>query len=390
MNTLADKIKTYVGFFSAAIGQNVPIHPKSFMYVVSRVFASIATTLESAQKNAERENLAWSASLEGLKIINRDVLKRDPFPSTSAQMTVAFTVASGAVIPVETQFLNTANGIIYRSTLEITGAGSLEQIPMIAVLAGSSTTPVIGQTVEPQSPVNGITTGTVSAITEPGIDEETEDEYRQKTVDKQYSQGGGSNLADYRAWGQEVLGVARVYPYTGKFDTNGNYDQNVLLAVSVYVKSSDPTGIPNQALLDSVKSSILKDSGTQQARPAAGIPSSRLYVMPISYIDLVVRVAVIDLPSWTGTIQAETTTALANFCNTLQPFIEGLDPVYGRVTEITSAAFSDVIYSVAIRYGLNLADVSFEISGNTTPLNRLPLPAGKLPRLNSATYAEAP
>ena len=265
MNTLADKIKTYVGFFSAAIGQNVPIHPKSFMYVVSRVFASIATTLESAQKNAERENLAWSASLEGLKIINRDVLKRDPFPSTSAQMTVAFTVASGAVIPVETQFLNTANGIIYRSTLEITGAGSLEQIPMIAVLAGSSTTPVIGQTVEPQSPVNGITTGTVSAITEPGIDEETEDEYRQKTLDKQYSQGGGSNLADYRAWGQEVLGVARVYPYTGKFDTNGNYDQNVLLAVSVYVKSSDPTGIPNQALLDSVKSSILKDSGTASA-----------------------------------------------------------------------------------------------------------------------------
>jgi hypothetical protein len=106
-------------------------------------------------------------------------------------------------------------------------------------------------------------------------------------------------------------------------------------------------------------------------------------------LELVVRVSIIDPDQWTGAIQDETTTALTNYLNGLQPFIEGLDPVYGATTEITAVNLSDVIQAVTVRYGVNAASVSFELSGNVTPLTRLPLPAGTIPLLTNAYYPEA-
>jgi hypothetical protein len=387
--SLSEKAKTFVGYFGSAIGQSVPIHPKSFLYSIARAMASIFTSTDKYQKNAERENLASTASMEGLKKINLDVLKREPYAATSAEITATFTVALGSVIPVGTAFINESNGLIYLSLLEIIGVGQPEQIPMVCSLSGESTNPAVGNPMFPQSPVAGITTGTVASIDKPAVSAETEEEYRQKTLDAQYAQGGGSNLADYRAWAQLPAGVKRAYPYTGKFDINGNYDPSVLLAVSVYVQTSSGTGIPSQPLLDEVRESILKDPETEQTRPAAGIPSSRLYVMPIRKVDIVVTVFTIEPNTWTGTIQDETRQALATYLNNLQPFIDGLDPVYGRTTEITAVNLSDIVQAVTIRYGVNAASVQFSLSGSPTPITRYALSPGTIPSLTNVLYTGA-
>ena len=387
--SLSEKAKTIVGYFGSAIGQSVPIHPKSFLYSMARAIASIFTSTEKFQKNAERENLAATASMDGLKKINLDVLKREPYAATSSEITATFNVALGAVVPVSTPFINDANGLIYLCLKEITGVGQSELIPMICSVQGESTNPTVGNVMFPQSPIAGITTGTVTSIDIPAVSSETEEEYRQKTLDAQYAQGGGSNLADYRAWAQIPAGVKRAYPYTGKFDANGNYDEAVLLAVSVYVQTSSGNGIPTQPLLDEVRESILKDPETEQTRPAAGIPSSRLYVMPIRKIDIVVTVFTIEPNTWTGTIQTETTQALSTYLNNLQPFIDGLDPVYGRTTEITAVNLSDIVQSVTIRYGVNASSVQFSLSGNPTPITRYALSPGSIPNLTNVLYTEA-
>ena len=124
-------------------------------------------------------------------------------------------------------------------------------------------------------------------------------------------------------------------------------------------------------------------------RPAAGIPSSRLYVMPIRKVDIVVTVFTIEPNTWTGTIQTETTQALATYLNNLQPFIDGLDPVYGRTTEITAVNLSDIVQAVTIRYGVNAASVQFALSGSPTPITRYALSPGTIPSLTNVLYTGA-
>ncbi len=392
MQTINEQAITYTGYFGASIGQSVPVHPKSFLYEMARNYASIATAVYKMAELSRRENLASTASREGLILINRDVLKREPYVASASEITATFPMTTGTVVPAGTAFTCSENGLTYKSTITVVKSdGGSEHIPMISDISGGYATPEIGFMLKPQSPVAGLSdTGTVLTIDSFGVSEETTEEYRQKTLDQQYAHHGGSNLADYRIWGQEVPSVERVYPYYGQFNTDGTIVDTILAGRTVFVQASSsihPDGIAPTDLCTEVLNHILRDPETQQDRLAAGVPNSRLVVKSISTSQYNVRITGTD-SSWNNdNIKTAIFNAIDTYFKGLKPFIDGLDPVEGRTNEITSINLADVVHDIFISYGINASQVDFALtSAPSTYLTRSALIPGTLPRLNAVYY----
>ena len=103
---------------------------------------------------------------------------------------------------------------------------------------------------------------------------------------------GGGNAADYREWAQEVAGVTRAYPYSGKpvalLLESSPPDRTVYIEADTTI---DPDGIAPQALLDEVRATITTDPVTGLARQPLGLTDSTLFVESISRTEFFVGIS---------------------------------------------------------------------------------------------------
>lgn len=388
---IADKTRENVAFLEQSLAQKIPISDRSFLYQFSLSNASLAVSINKKAELAVRENLATTASREGLIEIGRQELGRDPFAASPTTAIVQFVVENGTVVVPGTAFVSEENGFVFLT--DITYIGGVEpflDITVVSELSGAQSSVSIGSIFSLQTPQTGIfPTGTVGSVPIVGSDIEGTEEYRQKVLDRIRSQGGGSNSSDYRDWAQEVAGVQRAYPYGGKFDAFGNNiggpsSRTVFVQA---VTSIDHDGIAPQSLLDSVRDSLITDPLTGRHRICMGVPNGvngTLFVESIRRIGIDVKVFGSDV-TWNSEIIQAISAALTAYLLTLIPSIEGLDPVAGRVNSVTEVSISSVVNDVSLQYGVSAESVSFSLVGGSS-IEKYDLPAGGLVKLNSVEY----
>ena len=392
--SLDDKSREIVSLFKNSLGQDVPITDRSFLYQFALAIASLSVSIDKKAIYAVRENLAISSSEGGLTEIGRNVLGRDPFESISSELRLRFSVAQDVVIPPGTEFIAEENGLTYVTLVTFIGdvTGVLD-IDVTALLSGGATNVSDNSVITISSPLAGVTSdGVVLETLVTGVDTEGLEEYRTKILDAERSQGGGSNAWDYRVWGEEVQGVKRIYPYGGKFNTDGSiHDDSKPSSRTIFVQATDsldPDGIAPQGLVDSVKQNILVDPLTGRNRICMGVPNETLTVESVRRLSFKVSLFG-SSETWPADAILDVQTALTDYFFNLQPAVDGVDSVAGRTNKITETSLSNVVYDTLIQYGLQCSRVEFSLSdGDGTGLSTYTLPAGALAKFHSVSYPD--
>lgn len=370
-----------VGSIEAQIGHSVPLLPKAFIRVLAKVLAATFITLYKYIGFIGLQLFVRTASGSPTVINGKTVTPLlewgrliglgDPLKATPAELVLEVTVENQTgSLPSGSQLLGEANGVTY-----LTIGSVLLNAPVVTVTVRASADPNgsggVGEigNLDPSAvlnfanPLPNVARSTVvTAQTVTGADAETIDSYRQRAIDRFQRRPQGGAYADYAIWGEEVAGIANMYPYTGQ---PGEVD--------VYTESSTETdGIPTQAQLDAVFDSIETDqSGLASRRPA----NAFVNVLPITRSAFDVTVTGLtgnDL----ATLQTDITAAVEGYFLQAEPFIVGLNtpPRRDRLSDVElSAVVNDIVKAAGGRF----TTAVFNISGQAGTINAYTLGEGE-------------
>ena len=365
--TTAELRANIISGLESSLGQTIPILPKAFLRVLSTVLAGVLVTEYKYGGFIFLQMFVSTASLQSVTVNGKTVSPLtewgrlvglgDPTPATAAEMDLTIDVLNQVgTLPSGTQLLHGASGVVYLSTAAIALDAATKTVPVIAANdqsggggLGTIGNRVVGETLSFVSPIPDVSpNATVATITTTGADAETEDAYRIRVLDRFQKRPQGGAYADYEQWGEEVAGVANIYPYTG---APGEVD--------VYVESAtEVDGIPTQAQLDAVAASIeLDDNGLASRRPAYAFVNT-LPITRVSY-DVEVNGLIVDDVVQT---QADINDALTEFFIGREPFIEGLS-IPPRVDQISQTGVAGVVEDIATAAGGIVVSVRVERDG---------------------------
>lgn len=380
-----------VGAIEAQIGQSVPLLPKAFIRVLAKVLAATFITLYKYIGFIGLQLFVRTASgsptvINGKTITpliewGRLIGLGDPLKATAAELTIDVTVEQQTgSLPSGSQLLGETNGVTY-----LTIGSVLLNAPVVSVTVRAAADPNgsggVGEigNLDPgailnfANPLPNVARATVvTAQTVTGADAETIDSYRQRVIDRFQRRPQGGAYADYAIWGEEVAGIANVYPYTGQ---PGEVD--------VYVESStEPDGIPTQAQLDAVFDSIEFDqSGLASRRPA----NAFVNVLPITRTGFDVTVTGLtgnDL----ATLQPDITDAVTAYFAQAEPYIIGLN-VPPRLDRLSAIEVLGVVNDIVRAADGTFTGAFFTISGLTTPIDVYSLGVGEKAKAESVGFS---
>jgi len=356
---------TFLAKFESKINQDSPLNDKAFLRIESKNQAITAVLLQKEVIKAQKENLAITASREGLISIGSEYdLPIKDAVSTVLNATLPATSGSGAQVPAGTNFTGDNNGILY-----FNGDIATEVAGVITLQLTSRTAGVIGNlpdadtlTISRQIPAVELT-ATITSTETTGADEEETEVYRQRVLDIIRAPGGGGNSADFRNWAQEQEGVTRAFPYSGVAFDDPLFPGGSPPDRTVYVEadtSIDIDGIAPTSLLDDTKDTIITDPDTNQHRQPLGLTNDTLFVVSIRRTDIFTEIR--NATFLTGTesqVKADIDTALTNYYLSLQPFVEGLDIDEDRNDLITDLTVSRTVQDILSANGASAEAVAF-------------------------------
>lgn len=332
--------------------QTIPLLPKSFLRVLSKVLAAVFILLYKYIGFMFLQIFVTTASAKETEI-NRNILiplvewgrligVSDRTPATNAELIVDIIVNNqGGQLPSGTQLVNADNGVTYLTigivlldsdTVEATiraasdqagggGSGSIGNLEINDVVFFANPLADVNQ--------NAIVTSQITT----GADEEDVEIYRQRILDKFQQRPQGGAYADYRIWGEEVAGIINIYPYTS--DCPGHVD---VYAEATPESSGDPDGLPTAVQLSAVFDSIeLDENGLATRRPA----NAYVNVYPITRTGFEINVFGIIVNNL-AQVQDNIETALEEYFLSREPFIVGLS-VLPRLDRITTSAVAGVV-----------------------------------------------
>ena len=248
--TYDDLVNAYVSNYETALGQDAPLTPKAFLRVLARTKALIDLGLYKFAANNAKQNFATTATGTNLKRIGAE--KGVTYQSAiAAQLVLTCTGTNGVDIPAGTVFIGDGNSLRYYTQSLVTIAAGTAAPTVTCYTAGVDGTLVATDTLTLSSPIAGVdNAAVVASVSVSGVDDEDEEVYRRQVLDAMQTTGGGSNLADYRIWGQETPNITRVFPYSSCPITNRLVDGDMeAVGTSAYGSSGSPaltkeTGTP--------------------------------------------------------------------------------------------------------------------------------------------------
>lgn len=354
---LSDNI---VAQISAQLSQSVPLAPKTFIRVLARAMAAAYVVLYKYGSFIWLQMFVRTASDKAFTVNGTLVtplrewgsLVGIPAPTaaTQAQLQVDVTVTTlGGFLRSGAQLLGASNGVVYT----VSGDAALTSaIVSVVVRAsgdqqGGDGSGVIGNLdvgaslsfASPLPNVGRVVTVTSQVVT--GADGEATASYRQRVLDRFQKRAQGGAYADYEQWGEEVAGIANVYPYTSA--QPGQVDVFVEATVA---SSGSPDGIPTTAQLLAVFNSIELDSaGLATRRPANALVN----VFSITRLGFDVEVSglVVDNPA---AVQPQITEAVTEYFLNAAPFIPGLS-IPPRLDIISQSALAGKVSDVVVSAG---------------------------------------
>lgn len=377
-----------------ALSQTIPLLPKAFSRVLAKVLAGVFVTIYKYAGFSLLQQFVQYATMEPTTVnglIIRPLVEwgrligvGDPNPAEQAELELAVTVLSmTGSLPGGTQLLYAPTGVVYQTI-----AAVALDAPTVTVVARATSDQAggdgsgtignlqIGQTVSFASkPPNVESLATVTAITVEGAEGETEDAYRARVIARFQRRPQGGAYADYQAWGSDVAGVRRVFPYTGD---PGEVD--------VYVESvDDPDGIPSTAILDAVAEAIEFDpeespspTGLANRRPA----NAAVNVLPITRTGFDVEISGFEATLDEATTLAAIESGVDEFLRAREPYIVGLSSL-PRLDRVTQGAVAGVVNEIAEANGASVASVTLLLGAVT--ISQYALGQGELAKLSTLT-----
>jgi uncharacterized phage protein gp47/JayE len=380
----------------AAIGQAVPILPKAFIRVMAKTLAAVFVLLWKYAGFIFLQMFVKTATLKYVEINGQMIspLREwgsfvgvgDPIPAEQAVLTIDIVVKNQTgSLPATTQIVDSATGVTYLLVGSVALDAETVQGSMRAAgdQGGGNGAGTIGNA-EPGAimsfagPVGNVSNDVIVAGTNTlGADEEAEDTYRDRIIDRFRKRPQGGALLDYEVWGRLVGDVEEVFPY--RADLGGEVDVFVLGTLAAF----PPDGIPSQAVLDEVEAAIILDDLGLASRKPAG---SWVNVHPIrrTAFDVVVY-GIRDVENLSDT-QTQIEAALSGFFRAREPYVAGVT-VGPRTDTLTNSSITAVVSDIVTAANGTFDGVGFVIEGESTTLFVYTLDRDELAKLAAVNYS---
>ena len=338
-----------------------PANDKAFNLVIALMQAAQGTGIYKFAAEAILQNLALTATGDDLSNIgnNYGVVRK---AAEAAQFTITLPAVNGTIIPISVDFVGDANGVRYSVDAAATAAGGIATIQVTAKTLGTAGNLNVSDTLTIGRQIAGAeSSAEITVITNTGAEEETDDLYRPRVLNKIRTIPGGGNSADYRIWSEEVAGVARAYPFAAlPIGSSGTVQPPQR---TVYIEATtdiDPDGIAPGSLLDEVRESITADPVTGITRQPLGLTDDTLFVESIIRTTFFVTITdlVVDA-NQEAQVKSDISDALDLYFRGVQPYVEGLDSVLDKNDVITSNSVSEVVNNVVRAAGGNVSTTIF-------------------------------
>jgi hypothetical protein len=378
--TVQETIDRNIQNIEQELNVNSPPADRSFNRVWATVEGLSAAGLYAYARDLARENLAISASEDGLGVLGEeyDVPRRQATPWIGK---ASLSLPQGQSLYAGTVYIG-GQGLKYETTQTVAGGPDDTAVaPLQCADTGPAGNLSTGDTLTIQSVIDGVgRTATVTEVTYLGLDVENVEDYRVRLLDVIRGGSGGAGTqeeggavdvqvdacvtsADYRIAAEAVGGVARAYPFSGPPEDSGltpSPGQRV-----VYIEASpdvDPDGIPPQPLLDLARAAILADPVTGNSREILGVPtgSDLLFVEPVRRTGIYVRVIGLSvISSGLAIVQTQITDAVRALLASYAPFVQGLDADFDRHDELTAVVLAREIQTVLDAYSGSAEHITF-------------------------------
>lgn len=213
--TIRDRILTYLKARHSADGRDILTIRGSYEYKKADVYA-----LELAQfghrlasfltqflpDRASGEILTRYGSVNGV----------DREQAVAAVFVATGTGTPSSTITPGTSLLRSSSGYLYKllGTSFNTNGGGVWTATFVAQNAGLASNPIVGATMQWDSvPANSNPLSTVSSVTTPGADIESETDYAKRIIDTIRERPASGNRSDVRSWANTVTGVFSSFVY---------------------------------------------------------------------------------------------------------------------------------------------------------------------------------
>jgi len=338
----------------ASFNQTIPLLPKSFLRVLSKVLSGVFvllykyagfTFLQLFVKYAsDKETVVNGVIIVPLIEWGRLIGVGDPTSATNAEILINITVENQTGVLISgSQLVNSANGFTYITIGAVTLDAPIVQATIRAVQdqadgggKGALGNLNPGDTVTFANPLPNVARdAVVDSQVVTGADAEATEVYRQRVIDRFQQRPQGGALADYKIWSEEVEGILTAYPYTS--DCPGQVDVYIEAVPTI----SSPDGIPTTAQLEAVLDSIeFDENGLPTRRPANALANT--FPITRTLFDVqVLGVVVDDLAQ----VQADIEQGIDEYFLDRKPFLEGLS-VLPRKDRITNSAVAGIVEDI--------------------------------------------
>ena len=354
------------------LNERTPPADRSFNRSWATVEGMSASGLYAFAKDAARENLAISASYDGLISIGEeyDVQRR---ASTAFRGKITLSLPQGQPLYSGIVYIG-PQGLQYETTATaIGGPDNTAEVNAQCLDTGPAGNLSVGDVLTIRSVIDGVgREATVSAVSYLGLDIENIEDYRIRVLDVIRGSSGGRgassnegavdvqvdacvNSTDYRIASEAVGGVARAYPFSGPPENSGLTPTPGQR--TVYIECTpdiDADGIPQQSLLALVRTAIKADLVTGNSREILGVPTGGdlLFVEPIRRTGIYVNVTGIRvISSSLATAETQIEQAVSAMLRTFAPFVQGLDADFDRRNELTGTILNQEVQTTLDAFG---------------------------------------
>lgn len=384
--TLADLIAAHLARLESALNQTSPQNDKAFLKVLAATEGAQDLGQYKFASDRVKAVFALTAIGEDLDIIgaNENTIRK---AAETASVTATLAATTGVIIPATIDFIADANGLRYRPDSDTTAVANVATLTLVCTESGAAGSLEIGDTLEIASQIAGaLTTATVTAIVQDGIDVESDADYRPRVLFAQRAITGGANATDHKIWAEAVTGVKQAFPYSGRpADEGTSYpgDRQVYIEA---VTSVDADGLAPQWLLDDVRDAINYDINLK-AQPPLGLTDATLFMRSITrttfYVE--VRDLVVDTDKESA-CKAAISAALTTYFSVIRPFVDGVDLPQERNDTITAMSVGNVVQDVLVSFGATSTSVGFGIVVGAF-LSSYNLGLGELGKFGAVAYA---
>lgn len=298
--------------------------------------------IDDAQRNLYPDTADLAINGGTLERLGRIYLNRDIKPATSAIYNASVVGEAGSTLRAGLTFKSNEDalnaGKLYILDNEFTLSGINDVIQIRSLGGGLEFELENTNELTITEPVIGVDkTISVSSVDTEPVEAETVQEYRTSILNAIQLEPQGGAKADYRIWANDASGVRFVYPYVKDGEAG---------TVQIYVEASGVNPIPNQTILDDVKSVIefSPDTSKPLSERSRKPIQVNLEVLPVELVN--VEVNITGLQTDTPLIRSAIESNLVEFLRSVRPFVDGADLLRNKNDILYAAKLQGVVSDV--------------------------------------------